>query len=332
MARQLIQPHSASCHGVEERDAERFKHAVDARLGSFEARVLEAAQLKPGQSFHPKAWRFEHGALGVAFVGSSNISRTALAHGIEWNLRIHRQHDIVTWKHLQDGFEALWQQATPLSDTWIASYQERLRDQKAAEVLAALRDEAEQLETPTPRPVQQEALERLARMRAEGSTRALVVFATELGKTWLAAFDVQQFKQQEPRARILFIAHRVELLEQAAKTFRRLWPAIQSTEARMTIEWEIPSACLLALVPSPSSHRGPETSRPIWMTPGYTPIIPGKTVLRTGELVQARSPPAPTAHALPPLLPWPPSPEEAPAHHRAPTAAPRAQAAPPSQE
>src|SRR5262249_23037361 len=73
----------------------------------------------------------------------------------------------------------------------------------------------------TPHAVQQEALEELARTRAEGNAAGLIVLATGLGKTWLAAFDSARPEYR----RILFVAHREEILGQALHTFRQIRPA-----------------------------------------------------------------------------------------------------------
>jgi superfamily II DNA or RNA helicase len=78
----------------------------------------------------------------------------------------------------------------------------------------------EPLPTVTPHEVQQEALEALRETRAAGNAAGLVVLATGLGKTWLAAFDTAQPDYR----RVLFVAHREEILDQARQTFRRVRP------------------------------------------------------------------------------------------------------------
>ena len=74
---------------------------------------------------------------------------------------------------------------------------------------------------PSPSKVQQEALQALRVTREQGYLRGLVVLATGLGKTWLAAFDVKQMGAR----RVLFVAHREEILNQAAATFTRIQPS-----------------------------------------------------------------------------------------------------------
>lgn len=73
---------------------------------------------------------------------------------------------------------------------------------------------------PEPHPIQVEALEALQATRVAGNSAGLVVLATGLGKTWLSAFDTNRHEYQ----RVLFVAHREEILTQARETFRRIRP------------------------------------------------------------------------------------------------------------
>lgn len=189
----------------------------------FEARVVETALLPSGsRSFHPKSWRFEGEGFGVAFVGSSNVSASALATGVEWNLRTDRAYDPIAYARVKEAFEAIWKGARPLTYEWVTAYAARVR--VAPVPLPTGDSEAEPL-TPAPDPhdIQRAALDALAATRADGEKRALVVMATGLGKTLLAAYDVDAFRATlDHPIRVLFIAHRRELLVQAATTFRRV--------------------------------------------------------------------------------------------------------------
>jgi superfamily II DNA or RNA helicase/diadenosine tetraphosphate (Ap4A) HIT family hydrolase/SOS-response transcriptional repressor LexA len=189
----------------------------------FEARVVETGLLDRGtQSFHPKSWRFEGPGLGAAFVGSSNLSRSALTTGVEWNLRMDRGDDPAAYRQVLEAFEKLWLSARPLDTEWVRAYAERVRASERA--LPTGEMEPEDAAPPPPHALQAEGLAALAGAREACRARALVVMATGLGKTWLAAFDVAAFwEERGHRPRVLFLAHRVELLLQAAATFRRLY-------------------------------------------------------------------------------------------------------------
>ncbi len=185
-------------------------------------RVVETAQLK--RAFHPKSWRVAGPGFGVAWVGSSNLSRSALLQGIEWNLRVDRHWDPTAWQRTVASFEGLWEQAVPLSEPWVDAYAQR-----AAEDPRPVPPGEIQVDTVEPPPVpnvfQSEALAALEQCRRDGRQRALVVMATGLGKTLVAALDVNAFRAGHGRPpRVLVVAHRHELLLQAQQTLRRTWP------------------------------------------------------------------------------------------------------------
>ncbi|TNF33001.1 MAG: HIT domain-containing protein [Deltaproteobacteria bacterium] len=198
------------------------EEAADER-GALDVRVVEAAHYRDAATFHPKSWVFLGGRRDVAFVGSSNISRAALTDGIEWNLRLDRTADPVGFAEVLEAFERSWRVATPLTDEWLATYAERARATGRPRPDGEVNPE--QTTPPKPRDVQGDALEALARARAEHRDRAVVVLATGLGKTLLAAFDIDAMARELGHApRVLFIAHRDELLRQAASAFRRVLP------------------------------------------------------------------------------------------------------------
>lgn len=175
-----------------------------------------------GTSFHLKAYvfaRMAQGELveGTAFIGSSNISLQALQQGIEWNYRVAYPGD-AGFLEARQRFEELFRHpgTVELRDDWIEEYERRRTP--PAKAIAPGSHEVEA--PPEPTSVQLRALEQLAATREAGYRRGLVALATGLGKTWLAAFDAKQMGAR----RVLFVAHREEILEQAAQTFLRIRP------------------------------------------------------------------------------------------------------------
>jgi superfamily II DNA or RNA helicase/diadenosine tetraphosphate (Ap4A) HIT family hydrolase/HKD family nuclease len=173
--------------------------------------------------FHPKAYLLtsrERPEVAVGFVGSANLSRSGLESSVEWTLRTARPHEVA---ELVEGFEALWEdpRSHPLTEAVLAEYESRrippVRT-STGRVISVIAEEAPL--APTPTQIQVEALAALEQSRAVGFGAGLVVLATGLGKTWLAAFDSSrpQFR------RVLFVAHREELLRQAMVTFRTAQP------------------------------------------------------------------------------------------------------------
>ncbi len=173
-------------------------------------------------SFHVKAYifaRLDQQVLlaGTAFIGSSNISRQALQDGLEWNYRVVYPGDS-GFLEARQRFEELFghPKSVTLSDAWIEAYEHRRLPPSRSIAPGSHEQEA----PPEPTKVQHEALAALAASRDGGYRRGLVVLATGLGKTWLAAFDAVRMGAR----RILFVAHREEILGQAAATFVRILP------------------------------------------------------------------------------------------------------------
>ncbi|PHO02093.1 restriction endonuclease subunit R [Rhodobacteraceae bacterium 4F10] len=183
--------------------------------GDVDLRVFEAAK----QPFHPKSWIFNlQSGEGALIVGSSNLSRTALTSGVEWNLRLNPGQKLL--RAATTAFESLFysDNTSPLSNEWIDTYEARRRQPEQNSTRQIIEENEPAAEPPTPHNVQQEALKALNVSRACGETAGLVVLATGLGKTYLAAFDSLPFE------RVLFVAHREEILTQAMQAFRDLRP------------------------------------------------------------------------------------------------------------
>lgn len=174
-----------------------------------------------GTSFHPKTYIVTgQNGQGTAFVGSSNLTETALRRGIEWNYRVVTSRDASGFAQVREGFEALWNDpaAVPLAEEWVRSYAAR---RGRVDVRVAGVEPEPAPSPPVPHAIQRAALEALERTRADGNSAGLVVLATGLGKTWLSAFD--SARPEYPR--VLFIAHREEILAQAMRTFRTIRPS-----------------------------------------------------------------------------------------------------------
>ena len=182
--------------------------------GNLDVRVYEARD----RGFHPKTYIFRAPGNGIAFVGSSNLSGPALTETIEWNYKVVAD-ERAGFSEIIASFEDIFAaQATVRADeAWICEYEARRvqPDWRAAEVA-----KEPPLPAAVPHALQQAALAALVGTRQEGFSAGLVVLATGLGKTWLSAFDSDRSEFR----RVLFVAHREEILNQAIDNFRRARP------------------------------------------------------------------------------------------------------------
>jgi superfamily II DNA or RNA helicase/HKD family nuclease len=188
----------------------RLLDLAEARPEAIATRVFQ----DPATSFYPKAYLFSSTSTtaAAAFVGSNNLSASGIAGGVEWAVGVDQSEPLLT------AFEQLWTdpRSHPLTHDLLADY--RSRWQPALHTAGVVAEPPAR--PPAPRPVQRDALEALEQTRLEGFHRGLVLMATGLGKTWLAAFDTArpQFR------RVLFLAHREEILRQSLDVFRRVQP------------------------------------------------------------------------------------------------------------
>ena len=174
------------------------------------------------RSFHPKSYMFHYKDYSELYIGSSNISRSALTSGIEWNYRFSNKTDPINYEKFYNTFVDLFENhSIVIDDEELKKYSKNWHRPAVSKDLDRydLQDDKEssnQIPLFEPRGAQIEALCALENTRAEGAKRALVQAATGVGKTYLAAFDSKNYE------RVLFVAHREEILKQAAESFKNV--------------------------------------------------------------------------------------------------------------
>ena len=174
------------------------------------------------RSFHPKSYMFHFEDYSELYIGSSNISRSALTSGIEWNYRFSSKTDPKNYEKFYHTFEDLFENhSIVIDDEELKRYSKNWHRPAVSKDLERYDSEEESKDTNVrllyePRGAQIEALCALENTRAEGARRALVQAATGVGKTYLAAFDSKNYE------RVLFVAHREEILNQAAISFQNV--------------------------------------------------------------------------------------------------------------
>lgn len=163
---------------------------------------------------HAKAWLFRrHSEFSTAYIGSSNLTHSAQVSGLEWNVRVSAARNPDVIEKMAAVFESYWH-----SDEFVAYDPEEFaaRCQPPARGATVCLSPLEV----RPEPFQERLLEQIAVARAAGHHRNLLVSATGTGKTVMAALDYARLRHTLPRSRLLFVAHRGEILEQSLATFQ----------------------------------------------------------------------------------------------------------------
>jgi len=215
--------------------AARIRILTTTYTGATEARALDELARLPGcevrvsldgrrTRLHAKAWIFQRNTgFGSAYIGSANLSGAALTGGLEWTVKLTQRSQEALFARAIAHFETLWE------DNEFQRYDPDNADHRHALAVALGREAGESSTLiPSffdlqPKSYQQDMLEQLAAERTHGRCRNLVVAATGTGKTVVAAFDYRNSCCTEGgRPRLLFVAHREEILRQALRTYREV--------------------------------------------------------------------------------------------------------------
>jgi len=192
--------------------------------GSTEGTALDAIRKIGGEvrvsydttmtRLHAKAWLFHRrSGFSTAYIGSSNLTHSAQVSGLEWNVRVSgaRNPDVVD--KMGAVFESYWN-AGDFVPYNVDEFASRVDTAKGSPHVILSPAELR------PEPFQERLLEQIALARQGGHHRNLLVSATGTGKTVMAAVDYARLRETLPRARLLFVAHREEILDQSLATFR----------------------------------------------------------------------------------------------------------------
>ncbi|MEO8017425.1 MAG: DUF3427 domain-containing protein [Pseudomonadota bacterium] len=207
-------------------DGKSLRVLTTTYTGSTEARALNELQ-KIGADvrvsydisstrLHAKAWLFHRkSGFSTAYVGSSNLTHSAQVSGLEWNVRVSGARNPAVIEKVEAVFESYWNSADfePYEAARFAAAVDRSAGNETTFLLSPIELR--------PEPFQERLLEEIALSRSLGHHRNLLVSATGTGKTVMAAIDYARLRETLPRARLLFVAHREEILEKSRATFRQ---------------------------------------------------------------------------------------------------------------
>jgi len=171
---------------------------------------------------HAKAYHFvRRSGFSTAYIGSANMSRAAMTSGLEWTVKVTTQDMPHIMERFSAEFETYWsrEEFVPYDQSQSARFREAISFANRSDrgggpmFFADIR----------PYPFQERILEALIAARQTGSFRNLVIAATGTGKTVMAAFDYARGRSENPgTSRLLFVAHRKEILQQARGCFRSI--------------------------------------------------------------------------------------------------------------
>ncbi len=185
--------------------------------GSTELRALEAlaelgADVKVSYDttttrLHAKAWMFQRATgFSTVYIGSSNLTFSAQVTGLEWNVRASQPLNPELIAAFDRTFATYWADPHFERATAAAATDDSILTQFDIE----------------PYPFQRQILERLQVERRKGHPHNLITAATGTGKTIMAALDYRHLRTELDRARLLYVAHRTEILQQSQDTFRHV--------------------------------------------------------------------------------------------------------------
>lgn len=171
---------------------------------------------------HAKTYIFHRKTgFSTAYVGSSNLSNVAISSGLEWNVKVAEKDLPETTGKINATFESYWNSAD--FEFYSATDKTRFVEAIRAERRNGDRDDSQFMFDVVPFGYQQEILDKLrAEREIHGRYRNLIVAATGTGKTVISAFDYKRFRSESlgrPN-RLLFIAHREEILKQSIACYR----------------------------------------------------------------------------------------------------------------
>ena len=186
-----------------------------ASLPNTEIRISYNTQI---ERLHAKSYIFERNSgFSTAYIGSSNLSKSAQTDGLEWNIRVTNVENPHIINAALATFDIYWNSHN-FEDFREGGIEKLYKElQKVREPKLA----TDVLVKYTILPHQKQILDKLAVIREGGVRRNLIVAATGTGKTVISAFDYKVFTEQtEGTHRLLFVAHREEILKQSRRTYR----------------------------------------------------------------------------------------------------------------
>jgi superfamily II DNA or RNA helicase len=191
-----------------------FSELLNLRSSGIDVRLHDRT------AFHPKGYVFQRPNGITAILGSSNLTESALSTNHEWNLRVSAARDSDLAEQFTNLLDEELFQSSELTQAWIDDYSRSYQPPSNPRVVVKPPETFEP-QAIVPNTMQVDALRAIANVRDSGKDRALVISATGTGKTILSALDVRSVAPE----RLLFVAHREQILDRAIVEFQRVLEA-----------------------------------------------------------------------------------------------------------
>ncbi|MCX6148380.1 MAG: DUF3427 domain-containing protein [Candidatus Kapabacteria bacterium] len=211
----------------------KLKIITTTYMGATDSKAIEELAKLPNteikisyntkqERLHAKAYLFLRNTnFHTGYIGSSNISRSALTSGLEWNLKVTSQEIPHIIDKFQKTFDTYWND-NEFEVYDINIHKDKLRNAISEEKNTQDNNEFSNFFDIIPHNFQKEILERLISERSNGNFKNLIIAATGTGKTVISAFDFKEYFIKNPSSNFLFVAHREEILRQAIYTYRHI--------------------------------------------------------------------------------------------------------------
>lgn len=174
-------------------------------------------KLLSNEKFHAKGYFFKRDKMWSIYIGSSNLTQTALTTNFEWNLKVNSLEDGKIAKNVIGEFDSIFNSIKNIDLNILEQYEEIYKLNR--DFIKKQKTQLQINEIIVPNQMQKNALEKLEKLR-KNEDRGLLISATGTGKTYISAFDV---KNANPK-KILFIAHRKLILQKAIESYQKIIP------------------------------------------------------------------------------------------------------------
>ena len=205
-------------------------------------------RIATNENSHSKGYLFKKADYHNLIIGSSNLTASALATNKEWNLKVSALHSSSIVAKIINEFDADFSRGTPVTPTFIDGYEDIYNKQK---LLSKAHENILVKAQISPNLMQEEALNNINALRKTGAKKALIISATGTGKTYLSAFDAQNFQPK----RLLFVVHRRTIAEKSMETFQSIFGSDKSMGVYSGAQQEVNKDFLFSTVQTISKQN-----------------------------------------------------------------------------